>query len=120
MRIAHKFVDVLLLLLLLGYPAMSCLIPGAEMTTAERNCCKHMAQQCGSMNMSSSHPCCQKEVSQPKSMVITSFAQLIAPASNAIVVCELPQLRAISQEFSSFELHPPPESPPGTASILRI
>lgn len=111
-----------MLIVLFGYPSMACLTPGAEMTEAERDCCKHMAQQCGSMNMpsSSSHPCCQKEVGRPNSMLGTSPAQLIAPVLSAAVVSELPQPALISPEFSSFELHSPPESPPGDSSILRI
>jgi hypothetical protein len=116
----RKLVSALLLVVLFGLPAMACLIPGAEMTEAERDCCKHMAQQCGSMNMPSSHSCCQKEVSRLNSMLGTSLAQLVAPALTVAVVSELPQAHVISPAFSSFEFHPPPESPPGTASILRI
>ena len=119
-RFGRKLVGVLLLGLLFGYPAMACLVPNAEMTAAERDCCKHMAQQCGSMNMRSSHSCCQKEVSRPNSMLSATFAQLVSPALSDPVVAELPDSVAVGTEFSSFELHPPPESPPGTSSILKI
>src|SRR5690348_12484718 len=99
---------------------MACLNPDAEMTQAERDCCKHMAQQCGSMNMPSSHSCCQKEVSRPNSMLGATFAQLVTPALGGAMVADLPQSVVVGTEFSSFELHPPPESPPGTPSNLRI
>ena len=108
-----------MLVVLFGYPAMACLVPDAEMTEAERDCCKQMAQQCGSMNMPSSHSCCEKEVSRPNSMLGATFAKLIAPALSGAVVCELPQPLAIAPQFSAFELHPLPESPPGASSILR-
>lgn len=109
-----------MLVVLFGYPAMACLVPGAEMTEAERDCCKQMAQQCGSMNMPSSHSCCEKEVSRPNSMLGATFAQLVAPALSDAVVSELPQPLAIAPQFSAFEFHPLPESPPGASSILRI
>jgi hypothetical protein len=34
-------------------------LPGAAMTSAERECCKKMAEQCGDMGMAKSHPCCK-------------------------------------------------------------
>jgi hypothetical protein len=109
-----------MLVVLCGLPAMACLVPGAEMTDTERECCKHMAQQCGSMDMPSSHSCCHKDVSRPNSMLRGAFAQLIAPALNGAVVGELPPPQVAAPGVFSFELHPPPESPPGTSSILRI
>lgn len=90
------------------------------MTEAERDCCKHMALQCGSMNMPLSHSCCQKDISRPNSMLGTNFAQVIAPAFGSAVITELQQPPILALEFSSFGLRPPPESPPGTSSILRI
>lgn len=119
-KIVRQLASLLLLIILLGFPAMACLIPGAEMTEAERDCCKHMAQQCGSMNMPSSHSCCRKEVSSPDSMLGATFAQLMVPALSGAVLSELPQPLVIKSQFSSFELHPPPESPPSTSSILRV
>jgi len=38
-------------------PAMACVLPGATMTPAERECCHHMAEQCGSSMMPASHSC---------------------------------------------------------------
>lgn len=120
MNIIRQIASVLLLVVLFGIPAMACLIPGAEMTDAERDCCKHMAEQCGSMDMPSSHSCCQNEISTPHLMLGTSFAQFIAPVLSGAAVSELPQPALVGSQFYSFEFHPPPESPPGTPSILRI
>lgn len=120
MTTIRQIASALLLAVMFGYPAMACLIPGAEMTEAERDCCKHMAEQCGSMNMPSSHSCCQKEVSRPNSMLAATFTQIIAPTLTGTAVVELPQPPVIVSEFSFFELHSPPESPPSTSSILRI
>src|ERR1700747_692878 len=38
---------------------MAGVVPNAEMTAAERECCKKMAERCGDMGMAKSHPCCQ-------------------------------------------------------------
>src|SRR5215469_18937549 len=59
MRPAFKAGVSILSLLLLATPIMACLIPAASMTAAERDCCKHMAGECGKANMPQSHPCCQ-------------------------------------------------------------
>jgi hypothetical protein len=47
-----------LALMLAALPVAACVLPGAAMTSAERECCKKMAEQCGDMGMTKSHPCC--------------------------------------------------------------
>jgi len=43
-------------------PAMACgVLRGATMTSAERECCHHMAEQCGSSMMPASHSCCKAQ-----------------------------------------------------------
>ena len=48
-----------LALMLAALPVAACVLPGASMTSAERECCKKMAEQCGDMGMAKSHPCCR-------------------------------------------------------------
>ena len=48
-----------LALMLAALPVAACVLPGAAMTLAERECCKKMAEQCGDMGMAKSHPCCK-------------------------------------------------------------
>ena len=48
-----------LAVLFAALPVMACVVPNAEMTAAERECCKKMAERCGDMGMAKSHPCCQ-------------------------------------------------------------
>ena len=48
-----------LALMLAALPVAACVLPGAGMTSAERACCKKMAEQCGDMGMAKSHPCCK-------------------------------------------------------------
>src|SRR5690349_15978160 len=99
---------------------MACLVLGAEMTQPERNCCKQMAQQCGSMKMPLSHSCCQSGVSLPHAMLHAPFVQLTVPALSGGVVTGVAQAHLSALRFSLFEFHPPPESPPVASSILRI
>lgn len=106
---------------LLGYPAMACLSTAAsEMSEAERECCKHMAPACGSMNMPASHSCCQTQVRRPNSMLNVASTHLAPPVATEATTIDLAGLRAVASEFSFFQLHPPPESPLGSSSILRI
>ena len=59
MRLAAKFGVSILALMLAALPVAACVLPGAGMTAAERECCKKMAEQCGDMGMAKSHPCCK-------------------------------------------------------------
>ena len=120
MKTVRQFASLVLLAALFGYPAMACLIPGADMTETERECCKHMSQQCGSMDMPSSHSCCEKEVGRPSSMLRVAVVHFVPPAVYGAIVSELQQPHLAEAQASFFELHPPPESPPGSSSILRI
>jgi len=58
-RLAIKVGVSALALMLAALPVAACVLPGAGMTSAERECCKKMAEQCGDMGMAKSHPCCQ-------------------------------------------------------------
>ena len=58
-RLAIKVGVSAVALMLAALPVAACVLPGAGMTSAERECCKKMAEQCGDMGMAKSHPCCQ-------------------------------------------------------------
>ena len=120
MKVLHQYVGILLVSVVLGYPAMACLTLGVEMTAAERECCQQMAQNCGSMNMPTSHSCCQTEVRQPHPMLQATAAHVAPPVASAAAVIHLENPFTSYADFSFFELHSPPESPPGSSSILRI
>src|ERR1700676_2748908 len=48
-----------LALMLAALPVAACVLPGAAMTLAERECCKKMSERCADMGMAKSHPCCK-------------------------------------------------------------
>jgi hypothetical protein len=103
-----------------GLPIMACLVVATEMSAAERECCKHMAQECGSMNMPSSHSCCQTEVRQASPMLHVEPAHFVPQLAVAMTV-SVPAISPVDSFHAlSAERHPPPESPPGSSSILRI
>src|SRR3979490_1930160 len=48
-----------LALMLAALPVAACMLPGAAITSAERECCKKMGGQGGDMGVAKSHPCCK-------------------------------------------------------------
>ena len=59
LKLLTKLGVSVLALMLAALPVAACVLPGAAMTSAERECCKKMAEQCGDMGMAKSHPCCK-------------------------------------------------------------
>ena len=101
-------------------PQLACFMPDQALTPAEMDCCKEMAADCGTANMT--HACC-------KTVVRTD------PGVAAKVVRhDLPQLAVADQtpnivaEFSaSFDTqlsrqtdHAPPDEAGGSSLVLRI
>jgi len=111
----------LVLGLTLGWPLMACLVAGAEMSAAERECCKQMAKRCGSMDMPSSHSCCQTEVRQAGPMLHVEQTN-VTPQLVAATMVSVPAIITTIDSFQilSTDRHPPPESPPSSSSIIRI
>jgi len=116
----RQLVGLLTLILTFGLPIMACMVAGTEMSAAERECCKHMAQNCGSMNMPSSHSCCQAEVRQASPMLHVEPAHFV-PQLAVAMMASVPVITPVDAFHAlSAERHPPPESPPSSSSILRI
>ena len=114
-----------LALMLAALPVAACVLPGAAMTSAERECCKKMAEQCGDMGMAKSHPCCQPTTS-------LDFHALKGPSSSQdhLSLVALQGLPISIQAIACLSLTPMafrvsyPHSPPGleslTTTVLRI
>lgn len=104
-------------------PAMACVLPGVTMTPAERECCHHMAEQCGSSMMPASHSCCKAQGPTNTVLPQAQAAGPIRPLTIAVVppVNSLATLPTITVHCHLSFLHaPPPEPSPGSNSILRI
>ena len=122
-RILRQFGVLVLLLATCLTPAMACMLPGAQLTTEERACCRMMQNQCGQMDMPASHGCCHK--APPNVSDGTLPTKATTPNAAAITVIWLTSselLNPASSVTGWVEHHDysPPESPPSTISILRI
>ena len=125
-RLAIKVGVSALALMLAALPVAACVLPGAAMTSAERECCKKMAEQCGDMGMAKSHPCCQPTTTS------LDFHALKAPSSSQahLSLVDLQGLPISIQAFTCLSLTPMAfrvsytHSPPGleslTTTVLRI
>jgi hypothetical protein len=118
-----KLAVLALVVSLWASPLMACMLPGALLTVEERECCKHMADDCGQMDMPSSHSCCKVVVKQADSCLVKSRFQTV-PVSPDVTLCvatvdhSLPANAGLTKTV--FAGHSPPVSPPETISILRI
>jgi hypothetical protein len=123
MRVFRQFGVLVLLLVSCLAPAMACMVSNTEMNTEERACCRMMKNQCGQMEMPSSHGCCQKTPLGVHDNALdkkpVTFHPVIAPvvwlAAFEIVISPSTVIGWVEHpEYS------PPKSPPSANSILRI
>jgi hypothetical protein len=124
MRVFRQFGALVLLILSCLTPAMACMAPGAQMSAQERACCRAMKNQCGQMEMSASHSCCQKT---PLLSVHDNALDAKAVASSPIAVpviwlaaSELVNPASTVIGWLEHTGYSPPKSPPSTISILRV
>jgi hypothetical protein len=125
MRVTRIRAFVLLTIALLWAitPAMACVLPGATMTPAERECCHHMAEQCGSSMMPASHSCCKAQGPTNNILLQAQSAGPVRPLTIALMprVAPLGTLLVVTVRFHLSFLHaPPPEPSPGYNSVLKI
>ena len=128
-RLVAKFgvsILAILAMLLAALPVTACVLPGAAMTSAERECCKKMAEQCGDMGMEKSHPCCQPTTTS------IDFHALKTPSSSQdylslVVLQGLPisvqGVTCLSLTPIAFQVsytHSPPGLESLTTTVLRI
>jgi hypothetical protein len=121
-RTAVKF-GVLILGLLIGAgPIMACMLPDAEMTAAEKACCREMAGDCGKDMQTSSHSCCKTVVSKENPALLVSSHKAQHPTFVFVEIPASPQIGAHqSRELAHPERsHSPPLFPLSSIQILRI
>lgn len=89
------------------------------MTVQERECCKHMAQMCGSSSMPQSHSCCTTEVRSGITMVATSERHSLPQMQLIATVTDSKEPHFSGTLLESRPHHPPGEVLPET-TVLRI
>jgi len=117
----RKLAAMLVAVVMLGLPAMACLVPDGQLTSDERECCKQMAGMCASGSMANSHPCCRTTVHPRNDATVTAAWSPARVTLVAVVVV------SISAEFpipggsiAAFIAASPPESPLPSITVLRI
>lgn len=124
MKAIRQFALILAVLLPLLTPAMACVLPGAQMTPAERACCKQMAAQCGHMQMPMSHGCCQKDIPAANQWNVAQIQSThICAGLSATAGLPYTGLVQAPSDLRNDATRPGltlPQSPPAISSILRI
>jgi hypothetical protein len=121
----RKLIYLVMAAMVLTAPLLACTIPGLAMSEEEKECCRHMADQCGNfqmqMQMNDSHTCCTKTPAvaagtlQPVvkfSPSVPDFAALHSPVPMQPGLTVFPVATAQRLDCS--------KSPPGQISVLRI
>jgi len=126
MKLLGKLGVAALALMLAALPLAACVLPGAEMTSAERECCKKMAERCGDMGMAKSHPCCKVAVA-PADFHALKTASLQLDHVSLVLFHALPLTAQTDSYFSVAQwssrvscTHSPPGLESLTTTVLRI
>lgn len=100
-------------------PLLACMMPERAMTVQERECCKHMAEMCGSSQMPQSHSCCKTEVRSGYTMVATRDQQAV-PLLNTVALVSMPLAPQIDHAAGLVTDHHPPGEFLPEITVLRI
>jgi hypothetical protein len=119
MRRAVPITFAFLIVLWAAAPLLACMMPERAMTAQERECCKHMAQMCGSSRMPQSHSCCTTEVRSGITMVVPSERHNVPQLELIATVTNSKEPHFSETLLESRPHHPPGEFLPET-TVLRI
>lgn len=119
----RKIVYLTMALTLLTPLLLACTAPGATMSDEEKECCRHMADQCGDLQMDGSHGCCTKTPSHNTGVLQQSIKYSAAPPEFASAMAPAQVFVPQISRIAASPLDNTPcltESPPGSISVLRI
>ena len=115
-----------LALILAALPVAACVLPGTGMTSAERECCKKMAEQCGDMGMAKSHPCCKVSATPADFHALKTASSQLDHVS-LVLFHALPLIAQTDAHFSLAQwssrvscAHSPPGLESLATTVLRI
>jgi hypothetical protein len=119
-----RFWAVTTLLVLLVMPGLSCFVPQQLLSASENECCRQMASQCGSQEMSSHQSCCKSPAQQNAQLYIGSGEHFqIAPTaaiSAFLPVAPASIVLAANSALTIPQFDSPPLSFSEANSVLRI
>ena len=114
---------MVLLLLTVVSPAMTCMRPGVTLTRAEQACCKKMESMCAAKGMSVSHSCCQTITGgQNDSIALARSVSVLALNLGSSIAAN----SALALPVLSIEKHPsfvspsPPQPSLSSLQVFRI
>ena len=117
---------LLLVVLLFGGPIMACVVPNAQMTVEEKQCCKEMDGNCqpDGSGMPMSHSCCKTSVQVRHDFRPAATFSFYAPSLVASAL-EFPLALPLVEQSSLFDSwvsrsHAPPDEPLDASAPLRI
>ena len=124
LKLLGKVDVVVLALMLAALPVAACMLPGAAMTTAERDCCKKMAGECGHAGMAQSHSCCHSNGS-PDTRPLVKVASSAIPHFTLAVMNVISQAEILASTHAflspwTMQVHSPPAETPPDTTVLRI
>jgi hypothetical protein len=122
-RIWLKLAAFGLLLIIMSMPVMACMLPTAQLSSSEHECCQKMAMNCGSAAMPSSHSCCQPQVRSADYLLVGQFKLSRGSQSGALQGYSVAPFVHPWFAFSPADVEAVSDSPPGAAvtfQILRI
>jgi hypothetical protein len=119
----RQFGIVILLLVSYLTPAMACMVSDVQMNAEERACCRAMRYQCEQMGMSASHSCCQKTPQSAHDNALDKKAVAYHPLAVTVIWLAASEWFIPAATVAGWIEHAdysPPQSPPGSISVLRI
>ena len=126
LKLLSKVGVLALALVLVALPVAACVLPGAQMTAAEQDCCKKMAERCGHAGMAKSHPCCQMSAAPSNLHALKTSATQISDFSFTVLhslpvsaLC-VPAPTVAPVAFQISDVHGPPGLESLGTTILRI
>jgi hypothetical protein len=112
--------------LLLGAPMMACLVPNAQLSADEEQCCKEMAGECQKTDsdMPASHSCCNTVVQLRNDLLPSASVSFSVPLADWTALDAspaVPQIEILSRySFWLTRTHAPPGPTLDALVPLRI
>jgi hypothetical protein len=120
-RKLRKSIYLAMAAMVLTAPLLACAVPGLAMSEEEKECCRHMADQCGSSQMEESHSCCTRipVVAAGSLQAVVKFSPSV-PDSLGVLSPEPVQPGLTVLPVTTAHILDCSKSPPGQISVLRI
>lgn len=118
----HKTVYLLMAIMLLSAPVLACTMPGLAISDEERDCCRHMSDECGSAQMGESHSCCTRAPALGAGTLqpTVKYSTVSPDAADHVLPAPVELRTAAVHASAGYVVNCCSKSPPGHTSVLRI